>query len=109
VPFAFRFKDSEAGARWLGKATRGGGQFARSRQVVSRRDRIVCFDTFAESDFMRNVSRDEAIRMGLKPETWDCVQMLPKSHFKRLALARAVTILRRVTQLEKKHGPIRLG
>jgi hypothetical protein len=58
---------------------------------------------------MTNVSRDEAIRMGLKPETWDRVQMLPKSHYRRLALARAVVILRRVSQLEKKHGPIRLG
>lgn len=57
---------------------------------------------------MRNVSRDEAIRMGLKPETWDRVQSLPKSHYKRLALAHAVNILRHVAELEKKHGPIRL-
>jgi hypothetical protein len=57
---------------------------------------------------MRKTTRDEAIKLGLRPETWDQVQSLPRRHFRRVALTRAVGILRRVHALEKKYGPIRI-
>jgi hypothetical protein len=57
---------------------------------------------------MRKITRDEAIHLGLRPKTWDKVQSLPRRHFRRVALVRAVNILRRVDALERKYGPIRI-